>query len=155
MKAKNIIYTTILLLSLTSCNKTEDHYESKNVQVDSVFDKDYNADTKKDDDPIKDNDDKNKVENNKEENKENQDKDDSREDINNEGKRYRVPVSVNLRRDPDSNLDNIIEAIDEGSELESTEEIEENGQTWIKVNHNGNTGFIVKDLLEEINNQNN
>lgn len=150
MKAKNIIYTTILLLSLTSCNKTEDHYESKNVQVDSVFDKDYNADTKKDDDPIKDNDDKNEVEN-----KESQDKDDSREDINNERKRYRVPVSVNLRRDPDSNLDNIIEAIDEGSELESIEEIEEDGQTWIKVNHNGNTGFIVKDLLEEVNNQNN
>lgn len=150
MKAKNIIYTTILLLSLTSCNKTEDHYESKNVQVDSVFDKDYNADTKKNNDPIKDNDGKNEVEN-----KENQDKDDSREDINNGRKRYRAPVSVNLRRDPDSNIDNIIEAIDEGSELESIEEIEEDGQTWIKVNHDGNTGFIVKDLLEEINNQNN
>lgn len=155
MKAKNIIYTIILLLSFTSCNKTEDHYESKNVQVDSVFDKDYNADTKKDNDPIKNNNDKNEVENNQEENKENQDRDDSREDINNERKRYRVPVSVNLRRDPDSNLDNVIEAIDEGSELESIEEIEESGQTWIKVNHNGNTGFIVKDLLEEINNQNN
>lgn len=165
MKVKNIIYSTMILLILASCNKEEDHYESKNVKVDSVFDKKNET---LDDKENQDNNDSNQQEDNqenKEDNNQNQEenvngdeeKENSPDSNNNESenqdkKKYKATNSLNLRTAPNTNADNIILAIDLGTEFEAIEELEANGQSWVKLEYQGKTGYVVKDLLEEVNN---
>lgn len=165
MKVKNIIYSTMILLILASCNKEEDHYESKNVKVDSVFDKKNET---LDDKENQDNNDSNQQEDNqenKEDNNQNQEenvngdeeKENSPDSNNNESenqdkKKYKATNSLNLRTAPNTNADNIILAIELGTEFEAIEELEANGRSWVKLEYQGKTGYVVKDLLEEVNN---
>ena len=156
MRIRKFIYSAIILFALTSCNKEEEHYESKNVKVDSVFDK---ADDSKESESDKD---KSKNEDKaKEEKKEEKPADDKKaEDDNKQGnkdsdnntKKYRVENGVNMRSEANTNADNIIAVIDPGTEITGLEEIEQNGKTWIKLEYQGQTGFVVKELLQEVNN---
>lgn len=157
MRIRKFIYSAILLFALTSCNKEEEHYESKNVKVDSVFDK---ADDSKESEA----DDKDKSKNEdkaKEEKKEEKPADDKKaEDDNQQGnkdpdnntKKYRVENGVNMRNEANTDADNIIAVIDPGTEITGLEEIEQNGKTWVKLEYQGQTGFVVKELLQEVNN---
>lgn len=173
MKAKNLIYSAMILLSLAACNKEADHYESKNVKVDSVFDKvedakdsnDTNnqADKKENQDNQQasnnQNQEKNKDQNGnndqaKEEDKKNPNENNKDNNANNSNnkKKYKATSSLNLRTDPNTNADNIITAIDLGTEFEALEELEANGKAWVKLEYQGKTGYVVKDLLQEVNN---
>ena len=162
MRIRKFIYSAIILFAVTSCNKEEEHYESKNVKVDSVFDK---ADDSKESDA----DDKDKSKNEdkaKEEKKEEKPADDKAEDNNkvednnqqankdpdNNTKKYRVENGVNMRSEANTDADNIVAVIDPGTEITALEEIEQNGKTWIKLEYQGQTGFVVKELLQEVNN---
>lgn len=155
MRIRKFIYSAIILFALTSCNKEEEHYESKNVKVDSVFDK---ADDSKESDADKD---KSKNEDKaKEEKKEEKPADDKAEDNDqqanktpdNNTKKYRVENGVNMRSEANTDADNIIAVIDPGTEITGLEEIEQNGKTWVKLEYQGQTGFVVKELLQEVNN---
>lgn len=156
MRIRKFIYSAIILFALTSCNKEEEHYESKNVKVDSVFDK---ADDSKESDADKE---KSKNEDKaKEEKKEEKPADDKKAEENNQQennnpdnntKRYRVENGVNMRSEANTDADNIIAVIDPGTEITGLEEIEQNGKTWVKLEYQGQTGFVVKELLQEVNN---
>lgn len=156
MRIRKLIYSAIILFALTSCNKEEEHYESKNVKVDSVFDK---ADESKESDADKD---KSKNEDKaKEEKKEEKPADDKKAEENNQqennnpdnnAKKYRVENGVNMRSEANTDADNIIAVIDPGTEITGLEEIEQNGKTWVKLEYQGQTGFVVKELLQEVNN---
>ena len=168
MKVKNIIYSTMILLILASCNKEEDHYESKNVKVDSVFDKKDEALDDKENQESNDSNEQNQQEDNQEnkednnqnqeenkngdEEKENDPDSNNNESENQDKKKYKATNSLNLRREANTNADNIILAIDLGTEFEALEELEANGQSWVKLEYKGETGYVVKDLLEEVNN---
>ena len=156
MRIRKFIYSAIILFALTSCNKEEEHYESKNVKVDSVFDKaddsnesEADKDKSKNEDKAKEEkkeekpaDDKKAEENNQQENK----------DPDNNAKKYRVENGVNMRSEANTDADNIIAVIDPGTEITGLEEIEQNGKTWVKLEYQGQTGFVVKELLQEVNN---
>lgn len=161
MRIRKFIYSALILFALTSCNKEEEHYESKNVKVDSVFDK---ADDSKGSDDDKD---KSKNEDKaKEEKKEENPADEKAEDNNkteynnqqatnkpdNNAKKYRVENGVNMRSEANTDADNIVAVIDPGTEITALEEIEQNGKTWIKLEYQGQTGFVVKEFLQEVNN---
>lgn len=156
MRIRKFIYSAIILFALTSCNKEEEHYESKNVKVDSVFDK---ADDSKESEADKDkskNEDKAK-EDKKEENpaddkKAENDNQQGNKDPDNNTKKYRVENGVNMRSEANTDADNIIAVIDPGTEITALEEIEQNGKTWVKLEYQGQTGFVVKELLREVNN---
>lgn len=156
MRIRKFIYSAIILFALTSCNKEEEHYESKNVKVDSVFDK---ADDSKESEADKDkskNEDKAK-EDKKEENpaddkKAEDDNQQGNKDPDNNTKKYRVENGVNMRSEANTDADNIIAVIDPGTEIIGLEEIEQNGKTWVKLEYQGQTGFVVKELLQEVNN---
>ena len=160
MKVKNIIYSAMIVLILASCNKEEDHYESKDVKVDSVFDKtdevnDNNGEDKQEDNQENKEDNNQNQEENEEEKKDNEENnpDSNNSDPENQDKKkYRATNSVNLRTEPNTNADNVILAIDTGKEFESIEELEANGQSWVKLEYEGKTGYVIKDLLEEVNN---
>lgn len=156
MRIRKFIYSAIILFALTSCNKEEEHYESKNVKVDSVFDK---ADDSNESDADKE---KSKNEDKaKEEKKEEKPADDKKAEENNQqennnpdnnAKKYRVENGVNMRSEANTDADNIIAVIDPGTEITGLEEIEQNGKTWVKLEYQGQTGFVVKELLQEVNN---
>ena len=161
MRIRKFIYSAIILFALTSCNKEEEHYESKNVKVDSVFDKaDDSEESDADKDKSKNED---KAENDQKEEKPADDKkaeDNNNADNNQQGnknpdnnaKKYRVDNGVNMRSEANTDADNIIAVIDPGTEITGLEEIEQNGKTWIKLDYQGQTGFVVKELLQEVNN---
>ena len=161
MRIRKFIYSALILFALTSCNKEEEHYESKNVKVDSVFDK---ADDSKESDADKE---KSKNEDKaKEEKKEENPADDKAENNNkaedndqqannkpgNNAKKYSVENGVNMRSEANTDADNIVAVIDPGTEITALEEIEQNGKTWIKLEYQGQTGFVVKEFLQEVNN---
>lgn len=155
MIIRKFIYSALILFALTSCNKEEEHYESKNVKVDSVFDK---ADDSKESDANKDkskNEDKAKEEK-KEENPADEKAEDNNQQANNKpdnnAKKYRVENGVNMRSEANTDADNIVAVIDPGTEITALEEIEQNGKTWIKLEYQGQTGFVVKEFLQEVNN---
>lgn len=156
MRIRKLVYATILLLALTSCNKEEEHYESKNVKVDSVFDK---VDDSKESDADKEkskNEDKAEDDQKEEKPADNNKAEDNNQQENNNpdanAKKYKVENGINMRSEANTNADNIIAVIDPGTEITGLEEIEQNGKTWIKLEYQGQTGFVVKELLEEVNN---
>lgn len=151
----------MILLILASCNKEEDHYESKNVKVDSVFDNEDKAQENNGSNEREGNQENKEDKNQNQEKNQNGDEEEESEENNpdsdnnagNQNKRkYRATNSINLRTEPNTDTDNIILAIDLGTEFEAIEEIEANGQPWVKLEYQGNTGYVVKDLLEEVNN---
>lgn len=138
MKLKYIIYSTIILFSLSSCNKKEDSYQAKNVQVESVFDK--KKDQAKEEKPAEEK----KAAEKPKENKEAPAKEENKK------KRFRTRDTTNMRSEPNTFDDNILVAVPGGVEFEEIEEAKGEDADWIKLTYEGNTGFIRKDLLEEL-----
>lgn len=157
MRIRKLVYATILLLALSSCNKEEEHYESKNVKVDSVFDKteDANKADDKKEEPAKEADNNvnpaDKNPNPVNDNANNANNQPNPNDNQNQ-KKYRAQNALNMRSEANVDGDNVIAVIDPGTEITALEETEANGNTWIKLEYQGKTGFVVKDLLEEVNN---
>ena len=56
-----------------------------------------------------------------------------------------------MRSNPNTEEDNILVAVPGGREFEALEETNAEDGVWIKLNFEGNTGFIRKDLLDEVN----
>ena len=153
MKLKYIISSALIILSLASCNKKEEDYQAKNVKVESVFDKVENTpkDAPKDDNNP--NPDENAGENQANPNGENQNnpnEDKKAEEANNK-KKYKTRDITNMRSNPNTEEDNVLVAVPGGREFEAIEETNAEDGAWIKLNFEGNTGFIRKDLLDEIN----
>lgn len=138
MKLKYIFLSAIILLSLNSCNKKEDNYQAKNIQVESVFDK--KEDQKK---AEKSNEDI-KAEEKTEVKKQKPAKEENKK------KKFRTRDTTNMRSEPNTVEDNILVAVPGGSEFEALEETKGEDSNWIKLTFEGNTGFIRKDMLEEI-----
>lgn len=151
MKLKYIISSALIILSLTSCNKKEEDYKAKNVKVESVFDKVENA---PEDGPKENANPDQKAEENQAnpngENQQNPEEDKKAEEANNK-KKYKTRDTTNMRSNPNTEEDNVIVAVPGGREFEALEETNAEDGVWIKLNFEGNTGFIRKDLLDEIN----
>ena len=162
MRIKKLVYATILLLALSSCNKEEEHYESKNVKVDSVFDKvddadkadDKNQDTKNEQPAKEEDNNVNPADNNPNPVNDNANNANNQPNPNDNqnAKKYRAQNALNMRSEANLGDDNVIAVIDPETEITALEETEANGNTWIKLEYQGKTGFVVKDLLEEVNN---
>lgn len=153
MKLKYIISSAIIILSLASCNKKEEDYQAKNVKVESVFDKVENTQNDAPKDGNNPNPDQNSGKNQANPNGENQNnpnEDKKAEEANNK-KKYKTRDTTNMRSNPNTEEDNILVAVPGGREFEALEETNAEDGVWIKLNFEGNTGFIRKDLLDEVN----
>ena len=153
MKLKYIISSALIILSLASCNKKEEDYQAKNVKVDSVFDKVENTQNDAPKDGNNPNPDQNSGKNQANPNGENQNnpnEDKKAEEANNK-KKYKTRDTTNMRSNPNTEEDNILVAVPGGREFEALEETNAEDGVWIKLNFEGNTGFIRKDLLDEVN----
>lgn len=153
MKLKYIISSALIILSLASCNKKEEDYQAKNVKVESVFDKVENTPKDAPKDNNNPNPDENAGENQANPNGENQNnpnEDKKAEEANNK-KKYKTRDITNMRSNPNTEEDNVLVAVPGGREFEALEETNAEDGVWIKLNFEGNTGFIRKDLLDEVN----
>lgn len=153
MKLKYILSSALIILSLASCNKKEEDYQAKNVKVDSVFDKVENTQNDAPKDGNNPNPDQNSGKNQANPNGENQNnpnEDKKAEEANNK-KKYKTRDTTNMRSNPNTEEDNILVAVPGGREFEALEETNAEDGVWIKLNFEGNTGFIRKDLLDEVN----
>lgn len=153
MKLKYIISSALIILSLASCNKKEEDYQAKNVKVESVFDKVENTQNDAPKDNNKPNPEENAGENQVNPNGEDQgnpNEDKKAEEANNK-KKYKTRDITNMRSNPNTEEDNVLVAVPGGREFEALEETNAEDGVWIKLNFEGNTGFIRKDLLDEVN----
>lgn len=153
MKLKYIISSALIILSLASCNKKEEDYQAKNVKVESVFDKVENGakdEPKENANPKPEEKAGENKDNPKGENQNNPNGDKKAEEANNK-KKYKTRDTTNMRSNPNTEEDNILVAVPGGREFEALEETDAQDGVWIKLNFEGNTGFIRKDLLDEVN----
>ena len=153
MKLKYIISSALIILSLASCNKKEEDYQAKNVKVESVFDKVENGakdEPKENANPKTEEKAGENKDNPKGENQNNPEGDKKAEEANNK-KKYKTRDITNMRSNPNTEEDNILVAVPGGREFEAIEETNAEDGVWIKLNFEGNTGFIRKDLLDEVN----
>ena len=153
MKLKYIVSSALIILSLASCNKKEEDYQAKNVKVESVFDKVENGakdEPKENANPKSEEKAGENKDNPKGENQNNPEGDKKAEEANNK-KKYRTRDTTNMRSNPNTEEDNILVAVPGGREFEAIEEANAEDGVWIKLNFEGNTGFIRKDLLDEVN----
>ena len=145
MKIKLLFFICFICLGLTSCNKEVEEYESKNIQVDSVFNKGDSQDQEgqnQQGQPNKKPDEKAQPQPQQQANPAPQA----------DQKKLRTVDTTNLRRNPTTNDDNVVASVPASSELPVIEEVITENEVWIKTKYNNSEGFIRKDLLEEINN---
>lgn len=131
MKIKYILCSFALLLALSSCDKKQEKYEKRDVQIDTVFDSSSNNISKEVEE---------KEASNVEENAQS----------NTESKDLRTKSTINLRRSPSTNEDNIIASIPGNSQVKLlSEEEDENGEMWSRIFYEGQEGYVKSDLLEK------
>ena len=131
MKIKYILCSFALLLALSSCDKKQEKYEKRDVQIDTVFDSSSNNIS-------------NEVEEKEASNVEENAK------SNTESKDLRTKSTINLRRSPSTNEDNIIASIPGNSQVKLlSEEEDENGEMWSRIFYEGQEGYLKSDLLEK------
>ena len=131
MKIKYILCSFALLLALSSCDKKQEKYEKRDVQIDTVFDSSSNNIS-------------NEVEEKEASNVEENAK------SNTESKDLRTKSTINLRRSPSTNEDNIIASIPGNSQVKFlSEEEDENGEMWSRIFYEGQEGYVKSDLLEK------
>ena len=136
MKIKYILCSLALLIALSSCDKKQEKYEQRDVNIDTVFD---NSNSNSEIINQTYNPEVNTVEESTESND------------NQGGKTYRVTTSVNLREKPTVEEDNYIDSIPENAEVIFIQEVENNnGESWSEITYNGKTGFVVSQFLEKI-----
>lgn len=131
MKIKYILCSFALLLALSSCDKKQEKYEKRDVQIDTVFDSSSNN-----------------ISNEVEEKEASNVKENAKS--NTENKDLRTKSTINLRRSPSTNEDNIIASIPGNSQVKLlSEEEDENGEMWSRIFYEGQEGYVKSDLLEK------
>lgn len=136
MKIKYIFCSLALLIALSSCEKKQEKYEQRDVNIDTVFD---NSNSNSEIINQTYNPEVNSVEESTESND------------NQGGETYRVTTSVNLREKPTVEEDNYIGSIPANAEVIFIQEVENNnGESWSEITYRGKTGFVVSQFLEKI-----
>lgn len=144
MKFKKIICFLVILISLSSCGAKKEKYQSKNVEVDTIFDSDFSYDNTEEEqlenlskmlkqgiDEIPNVDVKEKKDSNLEVSKE-----------------FATKKDLEFRKDPFEDEDNIIGKIPEGTKVEVIKNINVDGKKWSKISYNGNTGYVKRNFLK-------
>lgn len=135
MNLKKVILSLFLIIILASCSKKEESYEKRDVKIDSVFD---NVNLSKED--KKDNEAKEDVKEDSNKVAENQDKAD-------ESTVARTNAEVNLRESPTTKEDNFITSLPNNAEVNILEEVQANGEAWLKISYKGREGFVKSDFV--------
>lgn len=147
MKIKKIICLLVLLISLSSCKEEKENYQSKNVDVDTIFDSDFSYDYSDDEDEelekltklIK------KSANELSSTEDIKEKEDSNLGI---GKEFVISSKTDFRKEPFEDEDNIIEKIPKNSKVNLIKNIKVDGQKWSKISFNGNIGYVRRNALK-------
>lgn len=147
MKIKLLFLICLTCLGLSSCNKEVAQYESKNIQVDSVFDKAENQ-SKENQNQQNQQDQTNKKQDEKAQQQAQQQATPANQT---NQKKFKTVDTTNLRRNPTTN-DEVLVSVPASVEIEVIQEVNSKNEVWIKTKYNNSEGFIRKDLLEEINN---
>lgn len=146
MKFKKIICFLVILISLSSCKAKKEKYQSKNVEVDTIFDSDFSYDNTEEEqienlskmlkqgiDEIPNLDEKEKKDSNLEVSKE-----------------FATKKDIEFRKDPLEDEDNIIGKIPENTKVELIKNVNVDDEKWSKISYNGNKGYVKRSLLKEI-----
>lgn len=146
MKFKKIICFLVILISLSSCKAKKEKYQSKNVEVDTIFDSDFSYDDTEEEqienlskmlkqgiDEIPNLDEKEKKDSNLEVSKE-----------------FTTKKEIEFRKNPFEDEDNIIEKIPENTKVEVIKNVSVDGKKWSKISYNGNTGYVKRGFLKAI-----
>ncbi|MDU2830328.1 MAG: SH3 domain-containing protein [Anaerococcus sp.] len=146
MKFKKIICFLVILISLSSCKAKKEKYQSKNVEVDTIFDSDFSYDDTEEEqienlskmlkqgiDEIPNLDEKEKKDSNLEVSKE-----------------FTTKKEIEFRKNPFEDEDNIIEKIPENTKVEFIKNVSVDGKKWSKISYNGNTGYVKRSFLKAI-----
>ena len=149
MKIKKIICLLVLLISLSSCKEEKENYQSKNVDVDTIFDSDFSYDYSDDEDEdlekltklIK------KSANELSSTEDIKEKEDSNLGI---GKEFVISSKTDFRKEPLEDEDNIIEKIPKNTKVELIKIVNVDGIKWSKISYNGNKGYVKRNSLKEI-----
>ena len=149
MKIKKIICLLVLLISLSSCKEEKEKYQSKNVDVDTIFDSDFSYDYSDDEDEelekltklIK------KSANELSSTEEIKEKKDSNLGM---GKEFIISSKTDFRKEPFEDEDNIIEKIPKNTKVELIKIVNVDGIKWSKISYNGNKGYVKRNSLKEI-----
>lgn len=144
MKFKKIICFLVILISLSSCKAKKEKYQSKNVEVDTIFDSDFSYDDTEEEqienlskmlkqgiDEIPNIDEKEKKDSNLEVSKE-----------------FTTKKEIEFRKDPFEDEDNIIEKIPENTEVELIKSVNVDGIKWSKISFDGNIGYVRRNVLK-------
>ena len=144
MKFKKIICFLVILISLSSCGAKKEKYQSKNVEVDTIFDSDFSYDNTEEEqlenlskmlkqgiDEIPNVDEKEKKDSNLEVSKE-----------------FATKKDLEFRKNPFEDEDNIIGKIPEGTKVGVIKNINVDGKKWSKISYNGNTGYVKRNFLK-------
>ena len=146
MKFKKIICLLVILISLSSCKAKKEKYQSKNVEVDTIFDSDFSYDNTEEEqlenlskmlkqgiDEIPNVDEKEKKDSNLEVSKE-----------------FATKKDVEFRKSPFEDEDNLIGKIPENTKVEIIKNVSVDGKKWSKISYNGNKGYVKRSFLKEI-----
>lgn len=144
MKFKKIICFLVILISLSSCKAKKEKYQSKNVEVDTIFDSDFSYDDTEEEqienlskmlkqgiDEIPNIDEKEKKDSNLEVSKE-----------------FTTKKEIDFRKDPFEDEDNIIEKIPENTKVELIKSVNVDGIKWSKISFEGNIGYVRRNVLK-------
>lgn len=144
MKFKKIICFLMILISLSSCGAKKEKYQSKNVDVDTIFDSDFSYDNTEEEqleylskmlkqgiDEIPNIDEKEKKDSNLEVSKE-----------------FTTKKEIDFRKDPFEDEDNIIEKIPENTKVELIKSVNVDGIKWSKISFDGNIGYVRRNVLK-------
>ena len=144
MKFKKIICFLMILISLSSCGAKKEKYQSKNVDVDTIFDSDFSYDNTEEEqleylskmlkqgiDEIPNIDEKEKKDSNLEVSKE-----------------FTTKKEIDFRKDPFEDEDNIIEKIPENTKVELIKSVDVDGIKWSKISFDGNIGYVRRNVLK-------
>lgn len=146
MKFKKIICFLVILISLSSCKAKKEKYQSKNVEVDTIFDSDFSYDDTEEEqienlskmlkqgiDEIPNLDEKEKKDSNLEVSKE-----------------FTTKKEIEFRKNPFEDEDNIIEKIPENTKIEIIKNVSVDGKKWSKITYKDNTGYVKRGFLKAI-----
>lgn len=146
MKFKKIICFLVILISLSSCKAKKEKYQSKNVEVDTIFDSDFSYDDTEEEqienlskmlkqgiDEIPNIDEKEKKDSNLEISKE-----------------FATKKDLEFRKSPFEDEDNLIEKMPENTKVELIKNVNVDGKKWSKISYNGKKGYVKRSFLKEI-----
>lgn len=139
---KRLIPIAILVLVLTTgCLRKPEHYESmRNTEVAESVENESTEQTKPEDSKPEDTTEKPSAENT----------DSNKPEESTEKKTMKVTTDVlNMRSEASTNSD-VVTKLKKNDELKVIEETkDDNGATWVKVDFNGQVGFVSKEFLGE------